>query len=362
MSDLAEELARHVPVRVVAPGPRASCETWSLGVEVFRFAAPEQPLSTLKPWKPAELLTIRRVLDAGEEATRRAVQSGPTGHILALWALPSGHWARRVARASGVAYSVWTLGSDIWTLGHIPLVRTYLRRVLRDAKACYSDGLKLADETRRIGGREVRFLPSTRRIERTRTEPLRSAPPYRLLFLGRWHLNKGVDLLIEALRRLTDDDWQRIETVEICGGGPLEPVVRAGIDAFRAAHRPVELHGYLDKAAAEDAMLRADWLLIPSRIESIPVVFSDAMKMGLPVVAMPVGDLPGLVAGHGTGHIASATSAEAFAHALARALDDAPSRFLQALSGMSARFDLAGAIVPDILRMLQARQQGAHDV
>lgn len=362
VSDLAEELARYILVRVVAPGLRTSRETWAQGVEVFRFAAPDKPLSTLKPWNPADMLAIRGVLVAGEAATRQAVQAGPTAHILALWALPSGYWARRVSRTSGVPYSVWTLGSDIWTLGRIPLVRTYLRRVLRDAKACYSDGLKLADDTRLIGGRDVQFLPSTRRFGCVRGSPLRSAPPYRLLFVGRWHPNKGVDLLIEALQRLGDDEWRRIETVEICGGGPLESLVRGGAEALRAAGRPVELRGYLDKASAEGAMLRADWLLIPSRIESIPVVYSDAMKMRLPVIAMPVGDLPGLVAGNGTGHVASTVSAEEFSRALMRALHDAPSRFGHELSSMEARFDLDRAIVPKILQMLLDHRQGPHDV
>jgi glycosyltransferase involved in cell wall biosynthesis len=320
VSDLAEELAKHLPVRVVAPGAHSTREHWADNVEVFRFAAPDKPLSTLKPWMPSDLLAIRRVLAAGEAATREAAGAGPTAHILALWALPSGHWARRISRETGVPYSVWTLGSDIWTLGRIPVVRGHLRRVLRDAHTCYSDGLKLADDTRRIGGREVEFLPSTRRIERTRTTPLKSAPPYRLLFLGRWHPNKGVDLLIDALKLLRDEDWQRIETVEICGGGPLEPLVKQGVADLLAAGRPIELRGYLDKAAAEEAILRADYLLIPSRIESIPVVFSDAMKLGCPVVATPVGDLDSLVTHYRCGEVATEVSRDAFAECLRRSL------------------------------------------
>ena len=152
VSDLTEELARREPVRVVAPGATSAREQWSVGVEVFRFAAPERPLSTLKPWNPADLMAIHQVLRAGLDATRDAARAGATAHILALWALPSGYGARRAARESGVPYSVWTLGSDIWTLGRIPLVRGYLRGVLREARTCYSDGLRLAVDTRRIGG------------------------------------------------------------------------------------------------------------------------------------------------------------------------------------------------------------------
>jgi glycosyltransferase involved in cell wall biosynthesis len=337
VSDLAEELARYVPTRVVAPGPHSTHETRADGVDVFRFAVPAKPLSTLVPWNPADLLAIRRVLISGQAATRQAVRFGPTAHILALWALPSGHWARR----TGVPYSVWTLGSDIWSLGRIPVVRSYLRRALRDARTCYSDGLKLLEDTRRIGGREVEFLPSTRRIERVRTAPLKTGPPYRLLFLGRWHSNKGVDLLIDALKLLNNSDWQRIDAVEICGGGPLEAVVRTGVESLRAAGRPVELRGFLSKPAAEDAILRADYLLIPSRIDSIPVVFSDAMKLRCPVLVSPVGDLPGLVnAEPACGMSADDVSAASFADLVSRALHQSVDVFSAGLWACAQRFSL----------------------
>ncbi len=342
VSDLAEELAKHLPVRVVGPGIGTERQQWATGVEVFRFAAPEKPLSTLKPWHPADLLATRRVLAAGEAATRAAVSAGPTAHILALWALPSGHWARIVSQDTDVPYSVWTLGSDIWTLGRIPVLRRYLRRILKQAHTCYSDGIKLAEDTRRIGERAVEFLPSTRRIERMRIRPLKTEPPYRLLFLGRWHRNKGVDLLIQALKLLGDDDWQRIEAVEICGGGPLERLVRDGVTELQADGRRVELRGFLEKQAAEDSILRADWLLIPSRIESIPVVFSDAMKLSCPVLATPVGDLPRLVAqSPQCGMVSHSVNAAAIAEMVSGAIVTSAADYANALSAHADRLNLS---------------------
>lgn len=342
VSDLAEELAKHLPVRVVAPGSVSIREPWAANVEVFRYAAPAKPLSTLKPWLPGDLRALASVLREGQTMTRAAVQAGPTAHMLALWALPSGHWARTVSRSCGVPYSVWTLGSDIWALGRIPLLRGHLRRVLAGAHTCYSDGLKLAEDTRRIAEREVLFLPSTRRIDRRRTRPLKSEPPYRLLFLGRWHRNKGVDLLLDALALLDDADWRRIEVVEICGGGSLESQVKQGVQALQAAGRQVELRGFLDKSAAEDAILRADYLLIPSRIESIPVVFSDAMKLGCPVLANPVGDLPRLVGEPPQcGRVAEFQDCSRYASLMSAALHQPPLEFSKGLEKMARRFDLA---------------------
>lgn len=341
VSDLVDELALHLPVRVVAPGPADAVEWRSERIAIHRYAAPERPLSTLKPWRPSDLRWIWKVLGGGQRAVDAAVAAGPSKQILALWALPSGLWARRAARRSGLPYAVWTLGSDIWSLGRIPLVRSVLRRVLRDADACYSDGLKLAEDTRQIADRPVAFLPSTRKITLRNPPPPRSQPPYRLLFLGRWHPNKGIDLLLEALAMLTDADWQRIEAVEIQGGGPMEGLVRERVASLQAAGRPVELGGYLAKPEAEAAIVRADWVLIPSRIESIPLVLSDALKAARPVVVTDVGDMGQLVArSPASGVVAAAAKPQAIADVIAKAVMIGTSGFSEGVHGLAATFNL----------------------
>lgn len=350
VSDLAEALAEHVPVRVVCPGPTNCRESWSDGVEVFRFAAPAAPMSSLVPWNPRDMYRIGRVLRAGQQAVDQAVDAGPTRQILALWALPSGFWARNTARRTGIPYSAWTLGSDVWSLGRLPLVRRVLRRVLRDADRCYSDGFELAEATRAIAGREVAFLPSTRNIVQERTEPLRNAPPYRLLYLGRWHPNKGIDILLEALESLRDEDWTLIESVAIFGGGELDAQVHRRAAALRVMGRPVNVGGYLSKAQAESALIGSDYLLIPSRVESIPVVLSDALKTRCAVVSMPVGDLPRLMS-KGIGVVSTRVNADAFATATRSALArTCPAELSANLDRVAREFSIPDEIVPAILR------------
>ncbi len=341
VSDLAEQLAIDGPVHVVAPGGDSTREHWCGGVDVFRYPAPEKPLSTLRPWRLPDAKWIARVLRGGLQATRAATADGPS-HLLALWGLPCGEWARRVARERRIGYSVWMLGSDVWSLGKIPGLRGALARVIRQAEHAYADGYRLADDAGRIAGSPVTFLPSTRRIALSAPAGPRYSPPYRLIFLGRWHANKGVDLLLDALDRLGDDDWERIERIDIQGGGPLDKMVRSRALGLQRAGRPVHAGQYLAKVEAEAAIASADWVLIPSRIESIPVVFSDAMKLGRPVVSMPVGDLPRLVAGAApTGVLAGALRADAYADALRVALATSPDQFAEDVSAMASKFDLA---------------------
>lgn len=348
VADLAEELTSNFNIRIVAPGTANAIESWSEHIDVYRYEAPKSPLSTLKPWRMGDLAWIYKVLKGGQRATWQA--SDGTEHILALWALPSGQWAKSAARRRRIGYSVWTLGSDIWSLGKVPLLRARLRSILKSAHHCWSDGIELGSETKAIAGREVAFLPSTRRIDAGSRSPNRSQPPFRFLFLGRWHPNKGVDLLMQALSELGDEDWAQIESVTIAGGGALEPLVRSSAASLLHAGRPVEVRGYLSRDEASTAMLHADYLLIPSRIESIPVVFSDAMKLGLPVVSMPVGDLSALVTSE-IGVLANDVSAEAFASAMRTMLGTDPARFH--LQAMCERFDLgktAQAITAAILQ------------
>lgn len=340
VADLVDALSEYIPVRVVAPGRESCRQQWSARVEIFRYATPEQALSTLRLWHPKDAFETLRVLASGFGATEMAVSAGPTLHVLALWALPCGEWARLAAARHGVGYSVWTLGSDIWSLGRIPVVRLLLRRVLSQARYCYSDGMKLKEDTERLGGRAAQFLPSTRSLITAPRPSSRQQPPYRLIFLGRWHPNKGVDLLLAALRLLGDEEWQFIESVEIYGGGPLQGEVEAAVDELAAADRPIRSYGYIDKARAESTIAAADFLLIPSRIESIPVVFSDAMKLGCPVVVMPVGDFPSLMEGASCGILAATVSADAYAAALRAALRTSPSDFHHDLKVMASRFDL----------------------
>lgn len=359
VADLVEELAKHVPVRVVAPGPSAARQRWSGNIEVYRYAAPARPLSTLRPWHPGDLGWTARVLRGGMAATRAAT-GDDASHVLALWGLPCGEWARRAAKGRDIDYSVWMLGSDVWTLGRLPLLRGALGRVIRQAAHAYADGYQLADDAQRIAGIPVAFLPSTRRIDLRDPPPPRDQPPYRLLFLGRWHPNKGVDLLLDALGLLRDEDWQRIERVEIQGGGPLEPLVRARVAALQSQGRPVEAGRYLTKPEAEAAIARADWVLIPSRIESIPVIFSDAVKLGRPVVMMPVGDLPALLGRNEIGVRADEVSSAAYSRAIKVALRLQASSHSPALRECAGDFDL-GTISSSLAKSFQTGGAATHE-
>jgi glycosyltransferase involved in cell wall biosynthesis len=338
--DFGDALASQVDVSLVAPGLADHSEQRG-AISVNFFRAERLPLSLLRPWVPADWPIISRTLNAGSDRCRAVAAARPVDHALALWALPSGYWARQLP--GGVPYSVWGLGSDIWTLGRIPIVRRLLRRVLRGAEHCFADGLQLAADMERICGRDCGFLPSARLLPSPHRRLAATHPPYRLAFLGRWHPNKGIDLLLDALALLDDADWQSISAVRIAGGGPLAERVGTAVGTLKAAGRPVSQEGFLDRAAAAELFDWADFILLPSRIESIPVIFSDAMQARRPVIATPVGDLPQLLADYRAGTLAGTVTAEAFTEAIRSTLARELSSLQRDWARAAADFDIRHA-------------------
>lgn len=344
VADFAHALVTHgAETTIVAPAAVDGTECAG-GLEVRRFAAPRLPLSLLNPVHPMDWPAILSTLCAGQKAVYSACKARRFDHVLALWTLPCGWWAMRAGARYGMPYSTWALGSDIWSLGRVPVVRSILGRVLRQASMRFADGLGLCEDVERLCGLPCSFLPSSRQLAPAPERAPREAPPWRLAFLGRFHRNKGIDLLLDALEMLAEADWARIDAIRINGGGPMEQEVANAVAKLVSAGRPIRLGGYLDRDGARELLDWTDWLVIPSRIESIPVVFSDAVRMGRPVVATPVGDLPRLLGGaHACGVLAENADAQGIAVAIRHALRCVPADYLRGLAEMAAAFDTGGA-------------------
>lgn len=339
--DLALSLSKSgVATHVVAPGLGSHSNRVGKNLEVHYFCVPRLPLSLLSPRNISDLIPILKTVSAGKKAVHSVVQEHKPDHILALWALPSGYWAQQASQKFGVPYSVWCLGSDIWSLGKVPLVKTVLKNVINHAHLRFADGLRLAEDVERLIKKKVDFLPTTRSLTSSKKSALREAPPYRFLFLGRWHMNKGIDLLLDSLLSLSENTWRNIECVRIYGGGPLESLIIDKADELKSRGLPVHLGGYLAKNEAEDAIINSDYVIIPSRIESIPVILSDSLKLGVPVVATPVGDIPELLMHDPCcGLLAKEASVEGIRAALEVAVNRSPASFSEGVVQVGARFD-----------------------
>lgn len=106
----------------------------------------------------------------------------------------------------------------------------------------------------------------------------------KLLFVGRFDHQKGVDVFCEALRLLEHN---------ACGILVGDYVL--GDTAQLEIPQNVTPAGWLDSNKLQALYASADILIIPSRWEGFGLVATEAMRAGLPVIASKVGGLPEIV-------------------------------------------------------------------
>ncbi len=319
--ELALALARAgAGVTVLAPdhpGERAG----DPGVTVRRIpwsGRDEVDLISLKLATPGGLRAAAGLWLNGRRHVRAAVREARPDFCLAAWALPSGLFARHAKRGLGVPYAVWCLGSDIHTWARKPLFRGLIRRVLSDADLLYADGFALAREAEALSGRPCGFLATTRRTEAAPAEPVSLDPERKhFLFVGRWEPVKGLDVLLEAWRALVVTGRSRGAVLHVVGQGRGLRALLEAAAADAALAGSLDVAGWVTPERLAGLYAAVDGVVIPSRRESIPVVFSEALSHGKPLIVSDVGDMGELVRRYRLGRVVPAGSAEALAEALA---------------------------------------------
>lgn len=235
--------------------------------------------------------------------------------------------ARRLAKPLGVPYVYNAEGSlcperlRIKRLGKSLFLRLYERDVLRDAAALHAVTTKEARDLESLGAdpRKIHVIPNG--VELGAGRDVASGTPFRqrfgvppdarlLLFLGRLHAIKGIELLLAALDRLRaalPDAWLVVAGPDDDGTrGRCERLARRlGIDDRVRFAGPV----YAERKRA--ALCAADVLCLPSATEGLPLAALEACAAGLPVLLTPGCNLPevqafraGLVVARSVGAIA----------------------------------------------------------
>ncbi|PIU87608.1 MAG: hypothetical protein COS65_33855 [Armatimonadetes bacterium CG06_land_8_20_14_3_00_66_21] len=314
---MVEELRQHghrVSVLTPARGRAKGNSGPGNGVMRFPWLGDGRPIVAYSPFRVGDLRAILSLLREGTRSLCDLVQDEAIDHCLALWAVPSGYWARGAMRALGVPYSVWCLGSDLNQWGHRPVTGRIIRTILRDATCCFADGIELARKAETISGRSCDFLPTVRPLSLATAAPVAlDREAVNLLFIGRWERVKGIDVLVEAMRAVrARAPGVRLHVV---GGGSLEGELRTQI-AADGLQEAVLLHGSLPTEELTGYMVACDAVVIPSRSESIPLVFGEAVQAGKPLIVTDVGDMGDLIRKYGGGVVVPPQSPQQLAEAI----------------------------------------------
>jgi len=132
--------------------------------------------------------------------------------------------------------------------------------------------------------------------------PMALSKEYDLIFIGRLETNKGIDLLLEAIKFSIFNLRFPIKCL-IVGEGSLKKSLTSEIDHLKLQDR-VLLHGFAkDSKEIAELLNKSKILAMPSYNEGGPRVVIEAMACGVPVLATPVGIVPDLLKNGAGGEI-----------------------------------------------------------
>ncbi|MFL5382931.1 MAG: glycosyltransferase [Longimicrobiaceae bacterium] len=262
----------------------------------YRFQLSEEDdggVATLRAqgWSVPKLGAVNRRLwgaMARRLARRYAARHGRPDVVHAHSALAAGEPAAALARAWRVP-CVITEHTSMYAEGRIePRWLPHIHAAFAGAARVVAVSRALAaDLAPHVGSTPVEVVPNLVDAGFFTLPPRpRGGAPYRFLTVALFDRVKGMDVLLRAFAGgfAGRDDV----VLEIGGGGPLEPSLRA-LAAELGIAAQTRFLGILTRAQVREAMWRADAFVLSSHIETFGVVVIEAMATGLPVAATACG-------------------------------------------------------------------------
>ncbi|KPL00832.1 MAG: hypothetical protein AMJ91_03120 [candidate division Zixibacteria bacterium SM23_73_3] len=280
-------------VSVFTPYYQTQRMEWREDIIRFHWQGGKKVVGSLNFFNPRELFQLFSFLKNGKSQLSEHLNRTNPDSCLALWALPSGWFAYQAKKELGIPYSVWCLGSDIYVWGKKPVLRKIIRKVLQGADHLFADGFDLKEKVEKLAGKRCLFLPSMRRLpSASEGEEQLDSTRSNFLYVGRWDKEKGLDDLIKAFGLVKN----KLLSVNlyVLGWGDFENKMKRLVRELKLEDE-VKIVGKVSTKSVANYIKQVDCLIIPSRSDSIPLVFSEALQMGTPLIVTEVGDMGYLV-------------------------------------------------------------------
>jgi glycosyltransferase involved in cell wall biosynthesis len=109
-------------------------------------------------------------------------------------------------------------------------------------------------------------------------------PVVQFIFVGRFAFNKGIDILMEAIKQVNRSGYRDKTKFVLVGKGPEYARITA------ACHEPnVEFTGGADDETLFSLYRNSDVFVLPTLFEGMPTVALEAMSYGLPLIITDTG-------------------------------------------------------------------------
>ena len=155
------------------------------------------------------------------------------------------------------------------------------------------------------------FVEAPDSLERMKPGKSKDDDPVRIIFIGACIHRKRIDLLLNALQRLSEHKWELF----IIGDGPE----RGNLESFSRSlglGRRVSFMGVQLNHKAMEILLESDFLVLPSRYDGWGAVVNEALCRGVPVICSDKCGAADLVWASGGGRVFSSGSVDSLSQCL----------------------------------------------
>jgi len=238
-----------------------------------------------------------------------------------------GNWPE-VVRMSFYNYG-WVTVGNIAAFLH----RIFLGVMVKTSSLTIVNGQQLADIYGRKNPHVVRVFSSTYHESDIAPAVAGSGvEECRILYVGRFTLNKGLSELFRAAKGLLDENLNL--RIWLAADGYRREDIRAEAEKLGIIDR-VDFLGWIAIEKLKDIYRACDIFVLPSYTEGMPKVVPEAMSQGLPTVVTDVGGLRDAVVQDGkTGFVVPIRNVEALQEALRTLILDKPLRQRMGRAGL----------------------------
>ena len=158
-------------------------------------------------------------------------------------------------------------------------------------------------------------------------------PEFRLLYLGRWHPVKGVDVLVRAVKAISPETPVRL-SIHGVGDGVEERNYAAQIRRLAAGNSRIAIEQPVPRQRLALTLARASALAVPSLwLETGPLVVLEAKAAGLPIIGSRLGGIAELVREPEDGILVPPGDVGAWIKAIRRMASNQPARAAVSAAG-----------------------------